>query len=302
VPSEVTLNMTVRFDHPVKVWVLQLGGWLPIQFTGVNTLLIDRCVTIAVNDLAVRPDRRDMDAERWWFEQLNSPRFALNAILCAAEGPTRSEPTFGAFVSELARVSKILAQAFPNASVVRHDPKHFAGIYETVSAARGRHAREVTFLASVAPLLTDRVAATRSPKVERQIIHAARTNALAPHSMVVLAALSCLYEPQRGEQPQIGRRVLKLTPDYTSEQIHNALADIRSLEYLAAASGLPGAGVGFCTRDRALAAFWTHLGMTEAVWTGKPSPQHTLQINSSSLGFKPRRFKNCFSACSESDA
>ena len=118
-----------------------------------------------------------------------------------------------------------------------------------------------------------------SQKVERQVVEAARANSLAPHSMVVLAALSCLYEPQNGEQPQIGRRVLKLTPDYTPEQIHNALADIRSLEYLAAASGLPGTGIGFCTRDKALAAFWAYLGMTEAAWSG----------NSFSATYSPRK-------------
>ena len=130
-PTETTFNMTVRFGHPVKVWVLQLGGWLPIQFTGVSTLLIDRCVTIALNDLAARPGRTDMDAERWWFEQLNNPRFALNAILCAAEGANRSEPTYDAFLSELESLSGVLAKAFPQASVVHHDSKHFAELYET---------------------------------------------------------------------------------------------------------------------------------------------------------------------------
>ena len=220
-----------------------------------------------------------MDAERWWFEQLNNPRFALNAILCAAEGANRSEPTYDAFLSELESLSGVLAKAFPQASVVQHDSKHFAELYETVSAARARHTLEAAFLESIAPLLTNRVAASKSQMVERQVIEAARANSLAPHSMVVLAALSCLYEPQNGEQPQIGRGVLKLTPDYTPEQIHNALADIRSLEYLAAASGLPGTGVGFCTRDKALAAFWTYLGMTEAVWSG----------NSFSATYSPRK-------------
>lgn len=258
--------MTVRFDHPVKIWVLQLGGWLPIQFTGVGTVLIDRCVMVAARELAENPSRQGMQAKRWWLEQLNTPRFALNALLCAAEGGTTSEPTCEAFTAELADLTGTLAELFPLAKIIRHDPKDFGALYQTVTATRDRHAREASFLAQIASLLVDRVAVSRSRKVENQIVDLARTNLLVPHSIVVLAALSCLYEPQDGEHPRIGRGVLKLAREYGPERIHNALADIRSLEYLAAGSGLESAGVGFCTRDKALAAFWTHLGMHEAVW------------------------------------
>ena len=27
-----TLNMTIKFDHPVNVFVLQIGGWTPLAF------------------------------------------------------------------------------------------------------------------------------------------------------------------------------------------------------------------------------------------------------------------------------
>lgn len=267
--SEAALKMTVRFDHPVKVWVLQLGGWLPIQFTSVTTILVDRCVTIALKNIAARPDRKDMKTERWWLEQLNNARFTLNPILCAAEGKARSEPTYENFISELVEVRETLGKAFPNALILRHAEEHYPILYETVSAAHERHFREAGFLRSVSHILTDRVAKQRSRKFEREVLALAGSASLAPHSFVVLAALSCLYEPQRGEQPQIGRKVLKLSQNYSSEDIHNALADIRSLEYLAAASGLPGSAVGFCTRDKALAAFWTYLGVTDAKWTGE---------------------------------
>lgn len=266
--TEASFQMTVRFDYPVNIWVLQLGGWLPIQFTGVQTILVDRCVTIAARELATNPDREDMREESWWLQQLNSSRFALNAILCAAEGWTTSIPTFEAFVTELVEHTEILTKAFPLAKVIRHPPEYFAPMFEIVTATRERHAREASFLAEVAPLLVNRVAASRSRKVENQVVDLAKTNLLLPHSIVVLAALSCLYEPQDGEHPRIGRGVLKLTSDYGPEQIHNTLADIRSLEYLSVASGIGNASVGFCTRDKALAAFWTHLGMSEAVWQG----------------------------------
>ena len=267
-PIEVSLKLTIEFPQPVTVGVLQTGGWLPIQFTGASLILVDRCVAIAARDLAGNPDRTDMEPERWWLNALNTPRFALNAILCAAEGWTATAPTYDAFCAELMNASASLAEHFPNARIVRHDPQTFAALYELFSAARERQTPEKSFLAAVAPLLVNRVAANRTRRVERQILEIARSNSLQLHSFVVLAALSCLYEPQRGEHPRVGRGVLKLTPGYTKEQMHNPLADIWALEYLAMSSGLPGPTVGLCTRDKALAAFWTYLGVSGASWQG----------------------------------
>jgi hypothetical protein len=279
--TEASLRFTIEFPHQLNVWVLQIGGWLPIQFTGASLILVDRCVTIAAQKLALNPDRTDMEADRWWLAALNRPGFALNAILCAAEGWTASEPTYESFCAELRKATDNLVAQFPNAKVIRHDPQTLPAVYDTIAAIRERQLHGASFLRAIAPLLTNRVAANRVRKVERQLIEAAKANSLDLHSFVVLAGLSCLYEPQHGEHPRIGRGVLKFTPSYTAEQMHNALADLRSLEYLAISSGLPGAGVGLCTRDKALAAFWTYLGVSEPTWhdnsfSAKLAPQPEL--------------------------
>lgn len=83
-PGDASLSFTIGFDHPVKVWVLQLGGWLPIPFTGVGIVLVDRNITAALDALADWPDRTDMEVEKWWLDQLNSDRFVLNPVLCAS--------------------------------------------------------------------------------------------------------------------------------------------------------------------------------------------------------------------------
>jgi hypothetical protein len=274
---EAKLQFTIEFPQPVTVWVLQAGGWLPIQFTGASFILVDRCVAGAARDLAANPDRTDMEPERWWLNALNSARFNLNAILCATEGWTAATPTYDAFCAELMDATATLADNFPNARIVRHDLQNLPTLYELFSAAWERKPREESFLAAVAPLLVDRVAANRTRKVERQVIEIARSNSLQPHSFVVLAALSCLYEPQGGEHPRVGRGVLKLTPGYTKEEMHNALSDIWSLEYLAMSCGLPGPAIGLCTRDKSLAAFWTYLNVKEATSTvARFSPQPEL--------------------------
>ena len=117
------------------------------------------------------------------------------------------------------------------------------------------------FLSEIAPSLSVRVSGRKAGQVEGLIIEAAIANALLLRSFVVLAALSCLYEPQDGMQPMIGRGVLKPKAQYTMTDAHNALSDIRSLEFLALFAGLPGSNVGFVTQDRNLCAFWAGIGV-----------------------------------------
>lgn len=127
---------------------------------------------------------------------------------------------------------------------------------------------QVNFLREACPLVAHRVAKAKSAMVERQLIDLAASTGVAFHSFVFFAVLSVLYEPVSGEQPMIGRGVLKPNPNYSDEMAYNALSDLRSLEYLAAITGFPGPSAGICTRDRLLAALWVHMGVHNARWTG----------------------------------
>ena len=255
-PDEARISFTVRFDHPVVVWMLQLGGWLPLQFSTVRIVLVDKNVLRAIENIAANPEHPEMAAERWWLSHLNSERFALNAMLCAHEGDTQSIPDYSHFCSSLAQYQVTLSKALPRARIVEHDSAYLEQLYENVTATAERHAREATFLIQVAPNLHQRVSAARTRQMERTILQAARDGGLSLHSFVVLAALSCLYEPQDGSEPMIGRGVIKPTPTYSTVDAHNALSDLRSLELVALAVGLEGSSIGYCTRDKDLAAFW----------------------------------------------
>ena len=267
--TKTSLSFNIRFDQPVKVWVLQLGGWLPAQLTGVGVVLVDRNVVSALSALADHPDRTDMDAERWWLAHLDSERFVLNPVLCASEGGFRGVPTFQEFCDGLAEASEILVKGLPKARLIQHDRAHFDRLYDNVTAAASRQEGETAFLSDVARLIASRVSAGSDRKVEATIIEAARTAGLLLHSFAVLAVLSCLYEPQDGNEPLIGRGVVKPTTTYSAADAHNTLADLRSLEFLAATSSLQGPTPGFCTRDKDLAAFWSGLGVSAPTWTGR---------------------------------
>ncbi len=257
--DQISFQFTFQPDHPCNMWVLQLGGWLPIQFSGVGVMLVDRNVTAAMSKLLDRPDRTDMAAEKWWLSQLNSERYSLNSFLCASEGNLQKPPTLKEFRGEIEKANDIVSRSLPLARIVSHSPQDIIKSYEIVNSFFERQQREVKFLSEIAPLLASRVSRAKTEGVERLVIQAAHSETLSLRSLVVLAALSCLYEPQDGKEPLTGRGVLKLKPKFSSADAYNALSDIRSLEFLVAASGLPSSSVGFCTRDRDLAAFWVGL-------------------------------------------
>lgn len=272
--DEARISFNIRFDHPVIIWMLQLGGWLPLQFTPVSVVLVDKNVLRAIEDIRIDSEHPDMAALRWWLSNLNSERFMLNAILCAHEGDVREIPNYSQFRLSLAEYHHILSSALPRARIVEHQSSYMEQLYENVTATAERHAREKEFLLQVAQSLHQRASAANARRLERTILQAARDYALSLHSFVVLAALSCLYEPQDGSEPMIGRGVIKPTPTYSAADAHNALSDLRSLELLALAVGLEGSSIGYCTRDKYLAAFWTYLRVNEPRWSDNSFTAH----------------------------
>lgn len=265
---KVTAHFTLGFDHPLKAWVLQQGGWLPLQFPGVDIMLVDRCVASALHKLVEYPDRTDMDADKWWLEHLNRPSCCINPILCAFEGKLKRTPSFEEFRAELAAVTGVLRRGLPKARLIEHSAESHPQLYQNVLDGVAKQQQEVAFLRRACPLVADRVSGANAAMVERQPIDAAASTGVVLLSFVFFAVLSVLYEPRTGRQPMIGREVLKPNTNYPDELAYNALADLRSLEYLAAIIGFPGARPGFCTKDKFLAALWVNMGVHNVRWSG----------------------------------
>lgn len=265
----VTGQFTLQFDHPLSAWVIQEGGWLPLQFPGVDIILVDRNVTSAISALNEYPGRTDMAPQKWWLEQLNRSSCLINPILGAFEGRLKRTPSYEEFRGELAAVTDILRKGLPQARLIEHAPGSHPQLYENVLDGCAMQQNQVNFLREACPLVAHRVAKAKSAMIETQLIDIAASTGVALRSFVFFSVLSVLYEPLSGEQPMIGRGVLKPNPDYSNEMAYNALSDLRSLEYLAAITGLPGPSAGICTRDRFLAALWANMGVHNARWTGR---------------------------------
>jgi hypothetical protein len=262
-PAGLRFSFNIEFVHPPVVWMLRLGGWNPIPLTNVTSVLIDRNVLATLKALARHPGRTDLEAEKWWLNHLNHPRFVLNPVLCALEGKSQRTPTFDEFSREMEASCEVLTDGLPNARLLRHESTTFNELYTLVRNFANRRSKEASFLLAVSPLLTDRVAGRAVPQVEAKILREAKAAAILSKSLAVLCALSCLYELIDGSQPSIGRRVLKLKKSYSSADAYNAVADLQCLEFLAAAIAFPSSNFGLVTRDKYLAALWCELRISD---------------------------------------
>lgn len=264
--ESVKFEMTLKFDHPITVYALVIGGWFPLSLAPAGVLLIDQNVLRVLPRLSGRRTRHDFEANRYWLTHLNAERYKINPVLCAMEGVTRTTPKYAEFTRAFEEACDLIRKHLPRASLVDFTEIHYRAAYETIEKTHPRHLRESQFLVDVSPLIFQRKSGRALKKTEDAIISISNKHGLDHFSLSLLAALSCLYESKDGEPPLIGRKIIKSSASYTPTNAHNTLADLRALEYLAAAAGVVQEEMAFCTRDKNLAAFWCALKFQRGKW------------------------------------
>ena len=264
--ESISVKFNIQFNHPVAAFALQIGGWLPLAFCFAPILLVDRNVTAILAAIGRGSDRADLAANSWWLEFLNSQTFLVNPLLCAMEGGTQSPPSYREFCLSFEQARAILANAMPRARIIDYKEEHYVAAYEIVQSFALRYEAELKFLLGVAPMIVERHRESALMRTEREMLQVAFVSGVQRESLVTLAALSCLYEPRDGSEPRIGRGILKPSEAYSEELAHNAIADLRALEVLAAVNALYSQSAAFCTRDKYLAAFWCGIQVTHPQW------------------------------------
>ncbi len=253
------VKFDVKFDHPITAFALQIGGWFPLAFPSAPIILVDRNIVGMAKKIAASSKRHDVAANSWWFEFLNTPSYKLNPLLHAMEGCMQQVPTLQQFVDEFHEASSNLAIAFPKAGQVMIAQEDFPAAYSLVTDMASSYASEQQFLLEVVPLLASKVATNAIKKIEAKILEAASHMVLGSSKLVVLAALSCLYESADGSIPSIGRRLIKPKAVFGQAQAHNVISDLRALEFLIRVSTINGPTAAFATRDKYLTAFWCEI-------------------------------------------
>lgn len=266
------MQFTIQINTKAKAWILVPGGFFHV-FPGLfKILLVDRNITSSLRSLHEHPSRADMDDDKWWQENLNIDDQIINPILCAIEGSLREPPTLDQFSRELNNSSIIIQQSLPNAKVLRPPQDQINSAYKICTDIYPRTKREIDFLMSVCPKLCQRTGKGKEKKLEEFIITEADRLGLYKQSLCVISALSLLYERTDGDEPLIGRRVLKANQNYSPKDAYNAVCDLHALEYLAAGLTLPTPGekpsFGFLTRDKHLAALWVYMRFHAGQWNG----------------------------------
>jgi len=258
------LNLKIRFHQPMTVYALQIGGWLPLAMVSCPLLLVDRNIVSVLKEIAKCSARSDLAANHWWLEFLNSPGHTINPVLCAMEGAQQTTPSFQEFCKSFDEARAQLATAFPKAQIVVFGREHYQAAYETIEDFALRYNAERDFLIKVAPRLFMRNAERSLIGIEQEILRTATDLGLDKLSLLVIAALSCLYED--GTKPLIGRKIIKPTKKFSPKAAHNAIADIRALELLISGNALAGPSTALCTRDKYLAAFWCGIQAAIPKW------------------------------------
>ncbi len=256
VDKKTSVNFNLKFHQPVTAYALQLGGWLPLALTSARILLVDRNIVGLVDQISGNSPREDLTANRWWFEFIDSSSVVLNPLLCAMEGRNQRIPSFHEFREQFDQARETLIRGFPKAYVVSFSSREYVAAYEIIRNLVSRHLLEKKFLLKISPLILNRRANNDLRRVENEIYQIAKSVGIVDLTLVLIAALACLYESRNGTGPQIGRKLLKPSQRYNEALAHNALSDLRALELLLAINTLEGPQVAFCTRDKYLTAFW----------------------------------------------
>lgn len=253
-----TVTVPIEFNHPILVFALVEGGWLPWVFAEPRRFLVDRNVLSALTKLRSGTQWKDEVAFGAWLSVL--PATTLNPLPCAFEGDTRQTPSYEAFVAAFADAVETIERTLPQVQVVRFQEPHFRAAYDMVQDLGRRRGRESKFLLDVMPHLVYTTATSDLLRREGEIIDAAVARGLSRCSLVVLSALSCLYEDTSLQNFSIGRKLLKPRSRYDAGDAYNALADLTHLELFIAGMAVPGIErSNFCTMDKALVAFWCAL-------------------------------------------
>ncbi|MCA1397948.1 hypothetical protein [Bradyrhizobium sp. BRP56] len=256
-----TVRLTLESAFRSRTIGLVRNGWLPSALAADvpdTIILLDRNV---VSEIVGRFEGGKMTGSRSDFlDLLASKPMRINPVLFAMEGNVRAMPTPALVLQQLEEVAAKLRRALPKAQLVLGSDS-LRGAMGLIEESRQGFKRKQAFLMQLAPALTAPVGRKNASARWIEVFAAADACKVPRSSLVVLAALSSIVVPN-GQGP--AKRLLKFKTNYTEEDAYNALADLRSLEFLIYLfSWFASVPTTFFTADKDLALFWCGLCASE---------------------------------------
>ncbi len=255
------IELPVDFRHPLPVYALVKGGWLPPSFVQPPNLLADSNAIgnlEAINKGNAQPIYEQLD---WWFKLPNESDLTINPLLYAMEGNQLRTPTFEELKSSFATATEIIRKKFPKAKIIAYENAHFQAAFELITNISKQNEKDVEFLIKAITLVVDSVSAPNLPKIESEIIKIAQETKLDLKSLSVLTVLSCLYDDGRSGFAAAHKILFKSRSEYTKKDAYNTLADLNALRFfigtLALSESNNSEPFSLCTSDKALVLLWS---------------------------------------------
>lgn len=261
-----TVSSDIFFHYKPKIFTLVDGGWLPPGLVSPANFLADRNVISVLSKLLNGSDRADHLSANWWLNLPDSSNLQINPLFYALEGNKKETPTFDEFRRAFMEASTVIKAKFPKATVTEFSLIQYQAAYEHVLKCSSRLEKESKFLIRIGKTICNRTSDKDLEDCKKVVLQASDSLGLNSRSLVVLAALSCLYESRDGAGFLVARQVLKPKANYQETDAYNALSDLRALELFIAISSIDAPKFHFCTCDRALAGLWCGLNPRNARW------------------------------------
>jgi hypothetical protein len=261
-----TISGDIVFHYKPKIFTLVDGGWLPPRLVSPANFLADRNVVSVLSKLLNGSDRADHLSTNWWLNLPDSSNLQINPLFYALEGNKKETPSFDEFCRAFMEAATVIRAKFPNAKVTEFSLIQYQAAYEHVLKCSSRLENESKFLITIAKTIVNRTADRNLADRKKVVLQTSDKLGLNRRSLVVLAALSCIYESRDGAGFLAARQVLKPKPNYQETDAYNALSDLRALELFIAISSIDAPTFHFCTCDCALAGLWCGLNPRNARW------------------------------------
>ena len=258
------IDFKIQFNEDVTIYVLELGGWLPLSFANYNSILPDRNVISSIRQIKDNKLRDNTKATDWWLKFYKESDFTINPLLYAFEGQYQRFPNYTEFCKSFDEASDELKEYFPKAKIIRYpNDEIYQKVYELLIEVSEQNISEQEFLINAAPLVANRVSDKELNKTQNAIDDLAEKYGILGESLLYYLIVSCLYDPKDGSGYLPARRILKPKENYTKEKAYNAIADVNAITLFIQSLSLPNLMIPVCTCDKPLAAFWTAINPFE---------------------------------------
>ncbi len=253
---------TASFDldprYPTRAFVLLEGGWtLPGPWVDVELLMLDRNVVIDLEKLPTNETEPFSNPNGFWADLLGMCSSECNLLSFAIEGRSANKPGLQSFLDEISRAYRAASRLFPKNQLPPLDAIRLQGGIELIGEFDRYFKKASVFLGRTLPMLAKPIPSNERFSAFQRIEQAAKDSKLMNSDIIVLLAISCLYDAAGGKHLKKpinpGREILKPT----KQNFYNAAFDTWLMELVIGGNAIfPRKRLAFVTKDKGLAALW----------------------------------------------